>query len=76
MFLLIFAHESFLNFLSHKTLTANKQRIRRDSLSASFISETALFSRNWYVGFILTYFGQFRSISSVCFSSAEKQKFN
>jgi hypothetical protein len=64
-------HEYILNFLSHKTLTADKQRIRRDSLSACFISETALFSRNLICRF---YSNMFRSVlmDSVCFSTAEE----
>jgi hypothetical protein len=52
-------HEYFLNFLSYKTLAANKQGICRDTLSVCFISETALFSRNLVCRF---YSNMFRSV--------------
>jgi hypothetical protein len=53
--------EYFLNFLSCTTLPAPKQGILRDSPSAYFISETALFREIVYVGFTVTCFSQFSS---------------
>jgi hypothetical protein len=69
-----FCDEYFLNFLSHKIVAANKQGIHSYSLSACYISKTALFSRNRYVGFIVRCFGQFSSYWFGVFFLCRKMK--